>query len=234
MAEPLRAKAARFRRVQHQFARAQAHRERLRFERWLAEFGTRVPTTATPPLPPPAPPAKHAPDPEAQERFDRSLGDLLVRVTARPTSSEPTPSDPGPEEATWWSPEPALGFRAWTLVGDRLRGARNRWPRPAMTALCLNLRDQPADAAPHPSGECGRPPCGIYAMKHPDDVRSHIDGPLRRARHKAIGVGLVSMTGRVIEHDHGYRAQHATVIAFSVTRPVADGNAQVLFADDPA
>ncbi|MDP3983444.1 MAG: hypothetical protein Q8Q52_00360 [Acidimicrobiia bacterium] len=43
-----------------------------------------------------------------------------------------------------------------------------------------------------------------------------------------MAVGLVAMTGKVVEHEHGWRGEQVTVLALAFVR-----EGQVLTADDP-
>lgn len=111
-----------------------------------------------------------------------------------------------------WSPEAILGFRVWN-VADALYGARQAWPAAELTARCLRRPDRPTDdGVPHTEG-CSRPPCGIYAVKRIDRLVDEVGlpGPGRR-----WAFGLVELTGKVVEHDRGYRARHARCIAAAV------------------
>jgi hypothetical protein len=110
------------------------------------------------------------------------------------------------EKGEGWSPIPVLGFRAWHLMRGSLFGARMIWPRPVMTAECLHL--VPGEDLPHSVGRCGPPPCGIYALKEFDMV---VEGLGSWQENHVLGV--VAMTGKVIEHELGYRAAHSTVVA---------------------
>jgi hypothetical protein len=122
-----------------------------------------------------------------------------------PVRSRPSPSlwDPTLDRNTYWSPTPILGFRVWE-VGKQLHGAKRPWPTPTYEAGCLRggteLQD---DQIPH-TGGCRKPPCGIYAMKDPDALLRY-GGPER-------AIGLVELSGKVVEHDFGYRARRATAV----------------------
>lgn len=97
--------------------------------------------------------------------------------------------------------EPIIAWRAWTLHEGRhgheplLRpiGRSDRvWPvgTPA-SATC------PRRLHVAPDFDCR---CGLHATRTPD--------LLRRARDPAV-VGTVALWGRIVEHDHGYRAAFA-------------------------
>lgn len=167
---------------------------------------------------------------EAQRvSFSEALDDLVDRVTRRPPplpptrTRRPTPlrvpaaEDPGAE---WWSPHSIYGYRMWELRWGRLHGAWSAWDTPVKTAECLSDDRAPAvppGPIPHAAGECGTPPCGIYALKDPEGLAAAVDVGLRRlARLSTYALGLVTLTGRVVEHDHGYRGERAEVVSLAV------------------
>jgi hypothetical protein len=134
-----------------------------------------------------------------------------VQRARQPVEQRPSPPGP-PELPTLWSPQPVLGFRVWN-VADRLYGARAAWPTPEFTARCLRHPSGSFDdTVPHTSG-CRRPPCGIYAVKHIERLVDEVGLPSRGNRWV---YGLVELTGKVVEHDHGYRAKHARCVAAAV------------------
>jgi len=109
-----------------------------------------------------------------------------------------------------WSPSPVLGFRVWVLEEGFFHGYRERWDEPEMSARCPTTGND-ADV-PHTDGRCGEPPCGIYAAKDVEDLLTeHANLDL----HEMV-VGLVGMTGKVVEHERGYRAEHMSVLALAV------------------
>ena len=125
-----------------------------------------------------------------------------------------------------WSPQPVIGFRYWKIDLDGLRGIRgHRWDGPAMTARCRPRQGTivPGEI-PHTAGECGRPPCGIYALRDPrdlvtsygrDSAWSRLVVPERPLLEPGA-FGAVALTGRVVEHERGYRAVRAEVIGLVV------------------
>lgn len=128
------------------------------------------------------------------------------------------------EQHEAWSPGPVLGFRIWFADEEALHGARVAWPTPALAAFCER---RPSDdvEVPHTDGRCGRLGCGIYATK---DARPVIVEHIPPGAHGWAG-GLVELSGKVVEHDHGYRAAHARVVAVA-----AVGRHQSLWTADPA
>jgi hypothetical protein len=121
-----------------------------------------------------------------------------------------------------WSPVPMLGFRVWTLSDDEFHGYRVQWKHRSMTARCGRTNDN-ADI-PHTDGQCADPPCGVYAAKDVDRIiEAHAALEVER-----LAVGLVAMTGKVVEHEHGWRAEEVTVLALAFVR-----GGRVFTADDP-
>ena len=106
-----------------------------------------------------------------------------------------------------WSPTAVLGYRVWILNKDGLHGARYRWETPSLTAVC-----RVPGELPHTDGRCAQVAfgCGIYAAKDSGALMRSVGGT-NRGR---FGVGLVGLEGKVVEHERGYRAERATVLAF--------------------
>lgn len=120
-----------------------------------------------------------------------------------------------------WSPVPILGFRAWNVRAGRLHGAVESWSGLTMEATCLTVDED--DEVPHTDRRCGVPACGIYALKRASRIRDVTGWPTGR-----LVLGLVALSGKVVEHELGYRAQRAQIIALTVQHP--DG---VVFAPNP-
>lgn len=119
-----------------------------------------------------------------------------------------------------WSPVPIPGYRMWHVVDNEVTGVVMPWKERSMEAACLHK--VPGDDIPHSNGRCGPPACGIYATKSP----GFIFGQMTRRPDWAIGV--VGLSGKVVEHRLGYRAQRATIEALCL---VAGGHS--LHATDP-
>lgn len=142
----------------------------------------------------------------------------VIRQAPPPPSTKRAPSGPTPET---WSPVPVLGFRYWAIKGNRAYGFRTRWTSPHMEAACRGF-PQSRDI-PHTDGRCGRLGCGVYAVKDLDPLLAAIS-------RETVGwyvVGLVGLEGKVVEHDLGYRASSATVVAAA-----AVGDAELLLTAD--
>jgi hypothetical protein len=117
-----------------------------------------------------------------------------------------------------WSPVPLLGYRVWDLRPRGLYGVRVKWKTPELTATCsLSYPDE----IPHTAGRCG---CGIYAAKH---VHELLVG-FAVGKSRGFAVGLVEMAGKVVEHERGYRAAQARVVALAVS-----GSTKTVLTDDP-
>ena len=126
------------------------------------------------------------------------------------------------EVAGWaeptWSPIPVLGYRLWGIGSNGLQGAtRFSWDRPSLTAICGGSTVADDGDVPHTDGRCGKPPCGIYALKDAATVLRF--GLPRKPGNVPTVMGLVALSGKVVEHDAGYRGQHAAVVAAALLNP---------------
>jgi hypothetical protein len=131
-------------------------------------------------------------------------------ATAKPRSDRRHRPPPPPE---FWSPRPVLGFRMWEMRG-RLHGAWRAWDRPVYRAQCVSGREEKDDGqVPHTDGRCGTPPCGLYAFKEPEQLLAAFGLPAGSVRWV---MGLVALTGKVVEHERGYRGQQGQVVAAAV------------------
>lgn len=111
------------------------------------------------------------------------------------------------------SPDPISGFRLWDVRSDGLYGVKAKWNCAQMVARCLTT--DTTDEVPHTDGRCGKPPCGVYATKDVGDLIAdlQIEAPNR----STIAIGLVAMSGKVVEHQRGYRAAITDVLALAIT-----------------
>lgn len=105
-----------------------------------------------------------------------------------------------------WSPWPVFGYRIWSIEKNEWHGAWVRWRSSELTATCRNGR---LEEVPHDNRECGPPSCGIYAVKRLGNLLANY--PIEDTSNFAIG--LVALSGRVVEHTRAYRALHARVVA---------------------
>lgn len=109
-----------------------------------------------------------------------------------------------------WSPSPVRGYRLWEWRDGGLHGAWEQWRSVGKQARCRHEGD-----LPHSNGRCGRLGCGVYATKALDPLLT----PRITTGVPGCGIGVVEMTGKVVEHDHGYRAAQAEVIHLILVGP---------------
>ena len=107
--------------------------------------------------------------------------------------------------------EPVVGWRIWRVTGDGLRATVWDTPWPARERFDARCRrgsaaywsDEPPAGHRAPDPGCD---CGVYAFKRREDAeqlaREKVDGDV-------IAVGRVSLWGRVIETELGFRAERA-------------------------
>lgn len=115
------------------------------------------------------------------------------------------------EHAEGWSPRPVYGYRVWGVDDDELHGVKMPWASRTLVATCLSRGDE--GEIPHSDGRCGRLGCGVYASKTVDPLYKEFNVSGMRD----FALGLVALTGKVVEHDAGYRAAEATVVALGAT-----------------
>ena len=115
------------------------------------------------------------------------------------------------DHAEGWSPQPVLGYRLWGVSDDELHGVKMPWTSRTLLATCLARGE--VGEIPHSDGRCGRLGCGVYAAKTVDPLYKEFNAWEMRD----VSLGLVALTGKVIEHDNGYRAAAATVVALGAT-----------------
>lgn len=203
----------------------------------------------------PAPAAPVIPAPSVR-RASRSPGLLppsspSPRGPRAPVVSGRRPSLPASPLPAFWSAQRLLGFRRWEVaeqVGGEWRpwpaasssgelslptkkallGAWRPWPTPSARARCVAQDGREIDdgQVPHTDGRCGHPPCGLYAYKEPGDLIEHFG--LNPVRGALTVFGLVSLAGKVVEHERGYRAQLANVEAAAVV-----GGGRLIAVDGP-
>ena len=145
-----------------------------------------------------------------------------------------------------WSPTPIIGYRMWWQRRGRWSGARSLWHAPVMHAACLP-KGRPG--APHlrSQGVC-LGSCGINAYADPTALSrqwdagrplKYRDSSLTRDRLPLL-FGVVALSGRVVEHDNGYRARHALVTGLVHFEPMEARSTddpdriRAAFADGPA
>jgi len=115
--------------------------------------------------------------------------------------------------------EPVVGWRLWLVVADGgylwLESVLHaeRWsPHRSLGAVCRSPRRRvragtptaPVHAAPEEN--CA---CGIYAASEPTTLAPYLDGGHARRGAVARVLGRVSIWGRVIEAERGWRGEYA-------------------------
>ncbi len=110
-----------------------------------------------------------------------------------------------------WSPTPVLGYRLWAVGNDALHGVKMPWSGRSLTATCLSRGGD--EEIPHTDGRCGRLGCGVYAAKTVDPLYKEFNV----SSIGDVALGLVALTGKVVEHDAGYRGARATVVALGAS-----------------
>jgi hypothetical protein len=109
--------------------------------------------------------------------------------------------------------EPSVGWRVWVVVEEQgeLRLASvlypTIWPvRRELVAAC-DARPDPDGTDRVPHVQCS---CGVHAAVAVEDATSYFDGRGARTMREVYRViGRVSLWGRVVEGDAGWRASHA-------------------------
>lgn len=167
--------------------------------------------------------AGFAPEPD-WDRFNTPTGrpyrdSLIERAGHRSARIWPDGDQP------MWSPWPIVGYRLWISSFDGVYGATGfRWEQPRLSAECRRPKQPSRDSAPHLAVDAVcHGLCGINAYSDPDVlVERAQQTPMRRRLTSGLApigdplpeglYGAVSLSGRVVEHEDGYRAQHARVI----------------------
>lgn len=137
------------------------------------------------------------------------------RVKTRPTIASAVPFMLPSMVPDWWSNEPVIGFRMWRFDNGKFRGSHGGfWASRRMTARCEKKRSHELSGFPIPHDEmvCDWPPCGVYAMKRAAPiVETVVDNLDLTDEPMILAAGTVALSGRVIEHEYGYRGEHAEV-----------------------
>lgn len=101
-----------------------------------------------------------------------------------------------------WSPEPVPGFSILEIHDGLIHDGDHPWITPVLRAGCPSGRSD----APHPGTACAVLPCGVLTYKSIDRLAEISGGSLR-------AVAEIAMSGRVIEHVDGYRAEVGEIIS---------------------
>jgi hypothetical protein len=101
-----------------------------------------------------------------------------------------------------WSPDPVPGYSVLEVEGGFVHDGDHTWMKPLLRPGCPSWRRD----APHQSAACAALPCGVLAYKSIDKLPEISGGTLR-------AVAEIAMSGRVIEHTDGYRAEVGEIVA---------------------
>ena len=101
-----------------------------------------------------------------------------------------------------WSPDPVPGILILEVEGGLVRDGDHGWITPVVRPGCPSGRPN----APHEGASCSDSACGVLAYKSLDRLPGISGGSLR-------AVAEIAMSGRVIEHVDGYRAEVGEIIS---------------------
>lgn len=104
------------------------------------------------------------------------------------------------------------GEQCYRLCASGTQGIPKVWPpRRAVEAMCSDFRSR--HEAPWPDCECG-----VYAYRDREDAQRHLQTFVDKNGDGTVGwaFGRVSLFGRVVECEHGWRVQHAYPYAVTV------------------
>lgn len=110
-------------------------------------------------------------------------------------------------EGTDWTPIPIASFTMWNLSGETMHDGTVSWGGRTAVGTCDRSA---AGALPHSADACARGGCGIVGLRQLGTIGDVSSDGL-------VGIGRLHMSGRVVEHEHGYRAELAEVVALIAT-----------------
>lgn len=124
---------------------------------------------------------------------------LVVRDRLIPATVPDSPVARDVDRAgEYWTPVPIVGWRTWTWTGTELHGYFEAWATSEFAARCDTCSEIPGEDDT----------CGVYAVMRRDQVEAFAFA----WDHRDVVVGRVELTGLVIEHERGYRAEHARIV----------------------
>ena len=101
-----------------------------------------------------------------------------------------------------WSPEPVPGYTILEIEDGSIHDGDHVWETPLLRAGCPSGRWD----GPHESKPCSELACGVLAYKSIDKLPGISGGSLR-------AVAEIALSGRVIEHVDGYRAEVGEIVS---------------------
>lgn len=105
----------------------------------------------------------------------------------------------------YWSPTAVRAWRAWRWTDGVLHGVWKPWDSATLIAECSLCSSVPG--ADHT--------CGIYAFKEPSEVVAMTGGQ------SGLVIGRVTLSGLVIEHERGYRAEEVRMVELMAAPSIA-------------
>jgi hypothetical protein len=128
---------------------------------------------------------------------------VVPRVVAAPAPPPVSPSIQSPLVVRWTEPRELLAWRAWRLGFFLRRAGGDGGPRLlSLAAPCIWNGPVVRDGVPLPSIER---PSGIYALK------PKVADRVGWQNGSCWVTGTIALSGRVVEHQLGYRAERAVV-----------------------
>lgn len=106
-----------------------------------------------------------------------------------------------------WTPIPITSFTMWHLVDSAMHDGSVPWQTNVAVGRCTQAEEPPA---PHAIDRCAAAGCGIVGLKRAGDLAGF-------AHDGIAAIGRLEMSGRVVEHEHGFRSQLAEVVAVIAT-----------------
>lgn len=129
-------------------------------------------------------------------------GSALKRRWAPPAEPEEPEED---TEEEYWSPTAIPAWRAWGWTGEVLKGVWQPWTTSKFVAVCPECTEVPGLAHT----------CGVYAFKNVSDVVA------MTGRRSGLVIGRVELSGLVIEHEKGYRAEEVKMVELMAPPSIA-------------
>ena len=101
-----------------------------------------------------------------------------------------------------WSPDPIPGYSLLEIVGDVVHDGDHTWTEPMLRPGCPTGRPD----TPHERVACASAACGVLAWKSIDKLPD-------LGAHELRAVVEVALSGKVVEHTDGYRAEVGEIVS---------------------
>jgi hypothetical protein len=114
-------------------------------------------------------------------------------------------------------PTPVIGFREWLLYPDGSLGAR--FPRPGTPPWRPGINVAECHGKTPLRPDCHHHHCGFWGYYRAEQLRSSVPWALERLKDGNVETayvlaGAIQGFGVVVEHEKGFRAERAQIIAF--------------------